>query len=528
MSEFNQNKIVSIISEVIPSMQKSSDPEGVLLDYAKSKNLPPSVLERVCHAFNQLKTNCILDNAEDMSERGISFSTLDAPEIVEKYTTIEKEASDNNILSEYSKNLYNFSDDSDIQKQASTKNIIGELSELIEPNFELDSYEDTLNSYIEGLQNTPKFEKTASLSEYLDVANLTSQNYDDYINQEELKQEDIIYKFQKDLSKNNDCVKKFASSIKDAKKLYPDSKAITSLVDNVKSHSYFLSNLIDTEISTLDKKASFKLIKESKELDLIKEYIDSFDSVNIARIEKENAINKIAFSIPSPEESTRVSKEDQQKVIDETKKDFLNDLNKEIEKANLEKNHTSNSSPNTKNVNKAKNTKNVNKAKNTNSNEKQQSTVNKNVSKDLDEALSELLDSSAGSLNSILSIPTDTISNLKDISNLSDSIRDSGNKDQRKVLNNFLNTSSDLLFQKMLLTDPVLSKLNKRELLNLIDSYTSYKQQYPELAFQPALLRALLRSSAQIDGGEDINTLKELVSARKNLADAKLKERELI
>ena len=53
----DQNTIISMLNEVIPQMQKSENPEETLLKFAADKNLPPSVLERMTHMFNALKTN---------------------------------------------------------------------------------------------------------------------------------------------------------------------------------------------------------------------------------------------------------------------------------------------------------------------------------------------------------------------------------------------------------------------------------------------------------------------------------------
>ena len=75
----DQNTIISMLNEVIPQMQKSENPEETLLKFAADKNLPPSVLERMTHMFNALKTNCYMDHADTMEKRGSQFSLIDAP-----------------------------------------------------------------------------------------------------------------------------------------------------------------------------------------------------------------------------------------------------------------------------------------------------------------------------------------------------------------------------------------------------------------------------------------------------------------
>ena len=78
-----------------------------------------------------------------------------------------------------------------------------------------------------------------------------------------------------------------------------------------------------------------------------------------------------------------------------------------------------------------------------------------------------------------------------------------------------------------MMTDPILSKITDPITIEDIkDAYKTYKIQYPEIAFQPSLLKSVLRGAAQV-GGEDISALKDLTSARKSIAEAKKIEHDL-
>ena len=123
---------------------------------------------------------------------------------------------------------------------------------------------------------------------------------------------------------------------------------------------------------------------------------------------------------------------------------------------------------------------------------------------------------------------------MSDIGSINKSLWDIASKATQKThskkqdsVQDFFNKTSDLLFQKMMMTDPILSKITDPTTIEDIkDAYKTYRIQYPEIAFQPSLLKSVLRGAAQV-GGEDISALKDLTSARKSIAEAKKIEHDL-
>ena len=101
-SKFNQNSVIMCLEDALPLMQKSDDPIGTLLKYAKEKRLSPAQLERVGHMFNALKTNSIYNLAKNASDRGIYFTTLDVPELLNRYASFTND--EIKILSSHNKN----------------------------------------------------------------------------------------------------------------------------------------------------------------------------------------------------------------------------------------------------------------------------------------------------------------------------------------------------------------------------------------------------------------------------------------
>lgn len=101
-SKFNQNSVIMCLEDALPLMQKSDDPIGTLLKYAKEKRLSPAQLERVGHMFNALKTNSIYNLAKNASDRGIYFTTLDVPELLNRYASFTND--EIKILSNHNKN----------------------------------------------------------------------------------------------------------------------------------------------------------------------------------------------------------------------------------------------------------------------------------------------------------------------------------------------------------------------------------------------------------------------------------------
>ena len=80
----NQMEILRRLDTIIPEITRTKDPEGVMLKYASTENFAPAHLEKLGHVFNAAKTLAFMDKS---ANRGGSFSLVDVPEMVSKFTT---------------------------------------------------------------------------------------------------------------------------------------------------------------------------------------------------------------------------------------------------------------------------------------------------------------------------------------------------------------------------------------------------------------------------------------------------------
>lgn len=81
-----QKQQIQMLNSIMPEIVESKDPETTMLKCAKKNNLSPAQLEKLGHVFNSMKT---LVGLEKQANRGDSFSIVDVPEMVSKYTTYD-------------------------------------------------------------------------------------------------------------------------------------------------------------------------------------------------------------------------------------------------------------------------------------------------------------------------------------------------------------------------------------------------------------------------------------------------------
>lgn len=81
-----QKQQIQMLNSIMPEIVESKDPESTMLKCAKKNNLSPAQLEKLGHVFNSMKT---LVGLEKQANRGDSFSIVDVPEMVSKYTTYD-------------------------------------------------------------------------------------------------------------------------------------------------------------------------------------------------------------------------------------------------------------------------------------------------------------------------------------------------------------------------------------------------------------------------------------------------------
>lgn len=81
----DRNSVIESVKQLIPAMQQSSDPEGELLRFASERKMAPEMLGAIAKAINTLKTQSVYATAKEASERGRSFSTIDTEALLDKY-----------------------------------------------------------------------------------------------------------------------------------------------------------------------------------------------------------------------------------------------------------------------------------------------------------------------------------------------------------------------------------------------------------------------------------------------------------
>jgi hypothetical protein len=80
------NEIVSVLEDLVPEINRTKNPQGVLIKYANENNLSPAQLEKMGQIFNIVRT---LSFMEKSANRGGTFPLLDVPKMVAEYTAAE-------------------------------------------------------------------------------------------------------------------------------------------------------------------------------------------------------------------------------------------------------------------------------------------------------------------------------------------------------------------------------------------------------------------------------------------------------
>lgn len=86
----NQKQQIQLLESILPEIVESNDPEGAMLKCARKNNLSPAQLERLGQVFNTSKS---LVGFRKQANRGDSFSIVDVPSMVSKYTTYDPDKS---------------------------------------------------------------------------------------------------------------------------------------------------------------------------------------------------------------------------------------------------------------------------------------------------------------------------------------------------------------------------------------------------------------------------------------------------
>jgi len=89
-------EIINWLRDLLPDIQETRDPEGVLTKFAKEKNLAPAILEKMANVYNTAKTLKYWEKTAG-EQRGLTFPVINAEELAEKYAegyTPEKKATE--------------------------------------------------------------------------------------------------------------------------------------------------------------------------------------------------------------------------------------------------------------------------------------------------------------------------------------------------------------------------------------------------------------------------------------------------
>lgn len=84
----DRTRVIDTLKRVVPLMKNSNNPEDELLKFASDNGLPEEMLGAVAKAVNTLKTQSIYAAAKTAEDRGRSFSTIDVPALLDKYAAM--------------------------------------------------------------------------------------------------------------------------------------------------------------------------------------------------------------------------------------------------------------------------------------------------------------------------------------------------------------------------------------------------------------------------------------------------------
>ena len=479
MSNINQNTIITLLEEVIPQMQSSDNAEVTLMKFAADKNLTPAVVERMCHAFNQLKTNCILDAADTMEKRGSSFSLIDGADFVKKYQDYAKNIDTDKMEESINaaKLAWGIPAEGSFSMKIASENPNHNKSSFRFVTDTMSKEYEKLNSLIEKEQEKLASEDTVKESKQHIIYNVLDakrnlETLDEYECELFNKQASIEEKIYKSLISDNN---KLASFYKDeADAMYIADKDISHGVNNLINNISKRNSFIADNIKRAADKGKKRLIKSASDISkLLIEYADNYENLLAVNTVRDDLKKEANSAIPEidieflPE--VKLSKKDALKLPK-----YLAEV----------------------------------------------AFTPTEFGKKVSDSVRDAQESASKGISNLIDFNKALIEKEKEAETVEHAYK-------HKALNDIFKSISDLNFQKLMTLDPVLSKLNDDEIENVTEAYLTYRTQYPELAFQPSLLKSILRSSAQIEGGEDLATAKSLIETRKSLADSRAKEKLL-
>lgn len=527
---FEQSEIVNLVKDVLPLMQQSENAEKTLLKFAADKNLPESVLERMCHTFNALKTNSYMSKAASQEERGVAFSTINTPDLIKEYKTFKPKAESTDSFKTAAVNVLNklASSSSSFKKQASSKlsNTVHNLSELtytkLTPNASSKKYDKLFEEAFTMKKTASDMkaseEKPLSFGEELEALHENQVNLEYLINEYNTKFASIIDDFIEEhptIGTMKDKLTELGQAIAD--------KYSELISDEAKEEYINKINSILSQISQKNKGA-YNYLKDTAENLINKTGLNKKEAnIKSRLIDTESKGYKMLSECLAIKEQVKVAKElhteyenlrkSMLKKADEGIGGFFDfagggddmDAGEVITILNPV-------------ANKEITSKILGKNKSISEGLKSDSNLAGAAVHGLEDYLNML--NVPGSLSDpiekLMSIDEKSKKNLKKQIAINSALTD-----MRKREN----------LQKLLQSDPVISSLSKEELDDALSAYSALSSVYPKLAENPAFLKGMLRSAAQLPGGVDANSMTLLAKLyteqlKAKELEAKLKEKE--
>lgn len=554
----DRNSVIESVKQLIPAMQQSSDPEGELLRFASERKMAPEMLGAIAKAINTLKTQSVYATAKEASERGRSFSTIDTEALLAKYA---KQSMPNIVnMSDIAKDNddYFTVEVQDIKKVAAdhSNNIQeGNISELFESEFQ-HIPSDADKDFIDQAEIFFDAEVANKFANNKEEQSYTEQDYLDLAEELNFNLSGIEHKFAKFFNPaNTKRDKEFYEIVQDTKDLYniyseDFDKAAVKLANVLHTvyglGEYVLQNDDNTKPvwGARFKRASH--LAPDHNYDISDDLYDYY--TNCLNLEVVNeAISRDFYKSaatttpgpgpkprpkPAPETSyekwlfdnryVRVDEQTGQIILavpkpgtpdwEEFAQNIPDSILEELDKAYPQYNILADV---VKTKAEIKDRQAADKGKENKENKEPKSEPKsepKANTKDFLTRPSPNVPSKTEPIdfNKAFEVGKDiALAPYKFIYKSLKESKPTVNKTESKLLDEINNVKSEEFFNDLMITDPVLSKLNHKQRRELADVYQAAKDYYPDLVRNKSVLKTFLRQGVEA-GGIDINTAQTL------------------
>lgn len=554
----DRNSVIESVKQLIPAMQQSSDPEGELLRFASERKMAPEMLGAIAKAINTLKTQSVYATAKEASERGRSFSTIDTEALLDKYA----KQSMPNIVS--MSDIVKDNDDyftvevQDIKKVAADHSDDiheGNISELFESEFQ-HIPSDADKAFIDKAEIFFDEEVANKFANNKEEQSYTEQDYLDLAEELNFNLSGIEHKFAKFFNPaNTKRDKEFYEIVQDTKDLYniyseDFDKAAVKLA-NVLHTVYGLGEyVLQSDDKTKQvwgvrfKRASHLAPDHNYDIsDALYDYYTNCLNLEVVNEAISRDFYKSAATTtpgpgskprpkPAPETSyekwlfdnryVRVDEQTGQIILavpkpgtpdwEEFSQNIPDSILEELDKAYPQYNILADV---VKTKAEIKDRQAADKGKENKENKEPKSEPKsepKANTKDFLTRPSPNVPSKTEPIdfNKAFEVGKDiALAPYKFIYKSLKESKPTVNKTESKLLDEINNVKSEEFFNDLMITDPVLSKLNHKQRRELADVYQAAKDYYPDLVRNKSVLKTFLRQGVEA-GGIDINTAQTL------------------